>query len=1263
MSHRISISSVVAAFVVVALSDATAHAQNLPEGPAIWREVSGIENITASGWDPAFLRPHVPSFRTTRDGRVCCNVKGVPRFTLLMPENLDGEAEPLLHQPAGAYTLSLDNRAAPNAGYVGGSEAEAEDILTGGTGRNVLHGCLWDDALPTSNAEGQDVYALKALVATNDPGGAGPRSLQIFVTELTVVVDQPKTTNATIASVVVTPGTTTSAGPVYDSSPNVTRQFLGSGFEPTIAGDGRLLVFRVVSNNLPVGPAGNTTPESIDIVYSYYEGGETADPTRWLDVYPIAHAHHDPRINTKFGFALFPLLDPRGYPIPDWEDMGGTYPWIDRAAKNLFFTSVRSLLHTAKSNWTAGRYPLRPLPGDPNVHFGSEDPGATRGVTFAGLWSRGKMVLVDNLNSNMDYAIGNEGAPVLPLYVGPQQRVVQLYSDGASSPSGDPGEIQLGYGRASYNPAIPEGENGNSTILQSMENELNYKRGALPIAPRDVVWFVQNGLHTDQLVFDDYLDPDALVIASMAGLLRFPVDVSGKGYNVFRYDDGWNAAQELFGEPAAFPIRVQNAATAHHRWALPGWGQMLHSGGGRLEPVAAGGVHGKGLWLEDGVGLVFVMPSQAGAPSGLDASERAKTVSLFVDCRFDDDGADRLLLTFTDQSKLLLRGRSQIVFADANGPVHFANVPSAFTHTSPNPPSPFAFLPKRGWSHLGLRIEDAGHAVTLFLDGLPLSRWSHPAATLFDVEDGDLVVGDLGASYPGASFRGWIDDFKILLRDVDPETACNHAGGTLVGVRAGAGASSWARRFAQSFPAWAHAEITRELRARGEDAYALYANFHDPSRDDGVYAGVLPADADPLAAAIHFPEGPLFRDRPRPDSSTNRFCLSCHTSDEARGLTLDALDYDGALFAPDDPRRQPMQPPARLSGFVPAGLVNAGATAEPAQAVNLGAATRAVDDWLMPARGATASTVESVFVVAAGSGEPLVELDPTSRVTLDPAVLGTRDFTLRAQLDSAQGAVALELKLPGRKPRASLVQSVDVPVAPYTIFKRAQDPFHGRRLRPGDHTLRVTPDGGRARTYDFRVLGEAPRKIAGYREDFRAGAARAGWFYLWNALGAVDAPTRRLALSWNATEAKYTETGADWPNALPSELAHGSLHATGGWPGRGTAQPGVTSDRFVVAGYRVAADGFASIEALDVAPLAAESNGVRVLVLRETSGALTVLDDAGVATQPAPLANHATARFPVTAGDVVWIAIGPEGDSTADAFDLDFEVWFGERSW
>ena len=83
-------------------------------------------------------------------------------------------------------------------------------------------------------------------------------------------------------------------------------------------------------------------------------------------------------------------------------------------------------------------------------------------------------------------------------------------------------------------------------------------------------------------------------------------------------------------------------------------------------------------------------------------------------------------------------------------------------------------------------------------------------------------------------------------------------------------------------------------------------------------------DFTDLTGDINFPEGPLVYNQPRPDSSDNQFCLSCHSADSKGGLGLDALSFDRNLTHAEDPRRQPLEPVARVFGNIPENWLGTG---------------------------------------------------------------------------------------------------------------------------------------------------------------------------------------------------------------------------------------------------------------------------------------------------------------------------------------------------
>ena len=202
-----------------------------------------------------------------------------------------------------------------------------------------------------------------------------------------------------------------------------------------------------------------------------------------------------------------------------------------------------------------------------------------------------------------------------------------------------------------------------------------------------------------------------------------------------------------------------------------------------------------------------------------------------------------------------------------------------------------------------------------------------------------MVVGR--HSGPWTGLRGWIDDLVLLAHDVNPEVACNHAGGSLVALIAPGPLDEVAARY----PAWAHDIVAGAAAASS----ARYACALDHSADYAAHLQAPPAGTTSVREAITFPEGPLRAGVPRPDSSDNPFCLSCHHEDGRGGLTLHALVADPTRVAEDDPRRQPSQPPRRVFGNIPAGWIEPGpGPGGPDQAMVAPAEGLLIDRWVLP---------------------------------------------------------------------------------------------------------------------------------------------------------------------------------------------------------------------------------------------------------------------------------------------------------------------------
>lgn len=1198
----------------------------VPESPAIWREVTGVidpDGIAGTTYSPQFTRPHLPGYRTTNDGRISTAVEGsgpdgsVPRFALMIPEKM---TQPFLLNPAGSYTVLSPTVTRINVTNSFGNPSLGSKNFTDGV-LGVSHVCLWDPGSNPQSVAGEDVYNIRVMVTSNQ--GASPNNhTQFFVTPIKITVSNPKTTTASIRLIEKTGPTL--AGPLFSG-------WSGSAFEPVVCGDGRLLITRVGSGNL-IWTNPNTgvvqPAQSCDIVYSYYTGGNPADPAQWTNLIPISFAPSDTRINQIFGFAMAPFRDPEGTLISPGKDIGGSYPWIDRDAKNLFFETVFDKLHyLANGNYNNARFPQTGAPEDAPDYTQGEDGGKHQGVSFVGLWSHGKVVMIDNLLNDVDFAIGQGDTNAAGgTSTGPQQRMVTLFQPNSGPLGTETGILRMGYGRATKR--MPAGENDNGNIIDSIENVFNYRQYALPIGLRDVTWPMSDSKQADELAFDDYLDPDGFIIANMEGLLTLPA-----GGGSFKHWTGWNTTTNAFDQP----VKLQNAATSTtDRWIVPKNGLVI--GNGRLEPACTGGVHGKGFSMDGAIGLEFTVDAQ---PTGVDVHAHDWYVGIFVDCRFANDTTERRLLTFPDGTRIALYGRSQVLYENASGAIiNRISIPV------PNTTAPTSamddLLPDTGWAHFAFQVRQGGTEVVFHLNGLPYNRWDDAFAAMFQMTPGKLTVGKPAAEAV-TGFAGWVDELKVIAHSVDYETACNHANGTLVGLNSGY-TGVWKTKFADRFPTWAHTAITNRLKNNGETSYTQYACFYDYKNDNAAHRFSIPSGTTSLRQSIHFPEGPLFHNAPRPDTATNAFCITCHHTTGKAGLDLGALDLDAGFTAANDPRRQPMQPPQKLFGHIPPALVDS--TGLPATATDAPAGGTNIDPWMQPTFS-NSTAVQTFTVVNADTHEDLMTL--TANAVVDPAKLGTTNLTLRANLNSAQGSVTMQYD-------ANPTNTKTKP--PYTAFGTVAAPWTGQVLTPGAHTIKGTPQYGALSSVSFTVAGNSTRVVAGYRADFKTHSPMPGWSYLWNALGPITSAANYRSLNWCPTVNRYGVNGFPVsPDSSSTLFPYGNLNASGGHPGRGSAQ-GATYDRYPIAAYTAKLAGYYGISASSVTVTTAASNGGQVVILTEAGG-VTTQKFAQTFPSVTPFAFDQNVGL-LQAGDTIFVAIGPNTTDGSDSFQLDFSIVFKE---
>ena len=885
-----------------------------PEPPAIMRDVHLVND------DHEFTQPYVPGHRTTMDGRIGVRVQGgFPgteriatnySFFLLVPEGLE---EPIMPGPRGAKILQ---------------ESEPFDVLfplalEPGINRFGHHSIC--DPTQAFETEGErpnpylcgpdlnhDCYDITLVSAT-----ASALTAQLWGTPITLEVANPKTVDARIIRADL-------GEPVRGPEIHATNELL----EPAITRDGKLLTAR-----LGRAPRHWVNPNTGEAKYGFYdlvyfpppEGMRPCDVTAWTEWQPMSHAPYDDRMIGRYGLASYPFRDSEGQLIPDGDDLGGTYPWVDREGANVFMAGI------------PGRMVEQSEVDYPRVcaHEGCEDYEENidwdRGFLVAGAWTHGKFVLLDSMINHLDWAIG-----IIPE----SHYVVDLYT----APNGDPVPVRLGSGRfitsaRDRGGPYPAGYTHNANILDSVQNLLNQHPHAQPVTPRDVVWIMSNGVATDEVVFDDFLDPQALILSNMQASVTQFYSETGEALSVPKY---WNGQVRRLAAPIPLPsanqlvadeleeIHIQNGATSL-TLDVPPYGRV-EAGEGRIEPAALGGMKGKGFWLNGHNQIVYDMPAQRSefTPSGW-------YYSLFIDPRNLGDER-RVLLTFPDESVIELKGRTTLRY------VQRAHETSSGARVVHEVNLPQITASETGWIHLAWRIDPTSSRVETLHNGYPIDRFT-PQAPLFRIREGQLILGARGPK--GAGFRGWIDDFKVLAHDVDAEVACNHAFGTLIYLE---DQPVWSVH-AERYPRWAHAELAEtlteplRLTIAPHPESALFACYHNYQRDYAAHLKNLPQGVHGVRDTLLFPEGPVRADVPRPDSSQNAFCLSCHHEAGKNGLGLDALTYQSELTAEMDPRRQPHQPPRRVFGNIPARWIEG----SPDAALQAPVEGFLIDRWLMSA--------------------------------------------------------------------------------------------------------------------------------------------------------------------------------------------------------------------------------------------------------------------------------------------------------------------------
>lgn len=803
-----------------------------PETPAFVRDVHMTER-------QQYTRPTIPAFQTSADGRIALSHKGESgrvAFRLQVPEKI---RVPFVDSSPGTSILSAANAVAP-------WEATISQRDVAGNSHLGLCDPGFDHNSPIQNPQncgGDDCYELVVIRSENI--GSNKR---LVGTPVYIRVDEPKTPHARIVDV--------QAGTPVRGSSFPLRSF----FEPITVGDGRLLVARNSNGNLSWRDSRNQTRNTqIDSMYFVNDNPDAfqaCDVRQWNRVYPLSHAPYDATINRRYGFAMHVFRDAVGNVIAEGNNLA-SYPWIDKGGDMISLATVGLNLWNPQ-NYSQSIFPEECIVSNCLSPANSQNWSDLNGRVVMGLWTQGKMVLLDNLINNVDFNIASSDRA---------QRRVQLYEPG----NGHDGYLRIGNGRDNRHSNHPASSSGNTTFLDSNEHRFNYLESMRPVTPADVTWLMSSGRGTAEVAFDDFVNPDSFINANMAQAMV----VRSSGYNATRANE------------------VQNAATAlPERWVIPASGRML--GEGRIEPVANGGLHGKGYWLDGhDSGLVFDITRQ---PRNIRNSDWY--YSMFIDPR--ELSGEQAIFQFPDGSEVRLAGSSQLRFYQEDTRVHTVNLPNA--------------MQLRRWFHLAFQVSERHHRVQTLMNGMLIDErnFNRP---MFRMSPGEFRVAN--STRPGVGvIRAWIDDVKVFAQRLPSEVACNIASGTLVGLRRNA-SQNWRTMANRQIPAF-HQNISQQLRVNARPTSDRYLCYHDYAGDMRAHLRNIPTGMFSIRDDLIFPEGPLVHNRPRPDSSGNVFCLTCHTSEGRAGMGMDALVLRPNILARDDARRQPSQPDARVFGNIPA---------------------------------------------------------------------------------------------------------------------------------------------------------------------------------------------------------------------------------------------------------------------------------------------------------------------------------------------------------
>lgn len=388
--------------VLIPKSSFSQNTQNYPEFP-----IRNIDTRTIQKINDQYqtTTPHFPIHDLTNDGRIGV-LKSLKKtdegdalpFMVIKPERVNIHLKHPTNSKVGANLIS----GAPYTDFnlIRVLKRTFQRELTGyHSPRTVFCEKTEQYQNPFVCNDGvSDCYKL-TLVTRHTKPSASEVKVRFSSLDVLVKIKNPKTTRASIEFIREIRNTK-KIGPALTTP---------KGFvEPFVAGDGRLIVGRVFGMTTELTSGATTGP--VNMVYSVYpEKGAQCDASKWRNILPISHAHYD-RVNNmrqRYKFARYPLRDGLGRIVPNGHDLGGSYPWIDKHAANLFFWSTGyDRYYNNLNGFIQGLYPERPS----DQYYTSAEDGhdikefeygsVTSGLAMAGFWTHGKTVLFDGSINN-----------------------------------------------------------------------------------------------------------------------------------------------------------------------------------------------------------------------------------------------------------------------------------------------------------------------------------------------------------------------------------------------------------------------------------------------------------------------------------------------------------------------------------------------------------------------------------------------------------------------------------------------------------------------------------------------------------------------------------------------------------------------------------------------------------------------------------------------------------------------------------------------